>query len=108
MSAEEVAALKTFLAIDPMAGDVIVGSGGARKVRFAKTGGGKSGGYRIVTFFGGTDISVFLMDVYAKGDKSSLSAAERNGLRAKLETFAKEYRESVERRAAILTGGRFR
>lgn len=102
MSAEDVAALKVFLATEPAAGKLIVGSGGARKVRFAKAGGGKRGGYRVVTFFGGEDIPIFLMDVYAKGEKSSLSDAETNALRVKLETFAKDYRESVARRAAAL------
>ena len=34
---------------NPMAGDLIVGSGGARKIRFAAPGRGKSGGYRVAT-----------------------------------------------------------
>lgn len=102
MTSEEVAALKAFVARRPMAGDLIVGSGGARKVRFAKGAGGKSGGYRVVTYFGGEDIPVFLMDVYAKGEKSNLSEADKNALRAKLETFARDYRESAQRLAAVM------
>ena len=39
-----------WIAANPMAGDVIEGSGGARKVRFAGRGKGKSGGYRVITF----------------------------------------------------------
>ena len=49
-----------------------IGTGGARKVRFAKTGHGKSGGYRVITYYGGDDIPVFLMDVYAKGARQSI------------------------------------
>jgi hypothetical protein len=102
MTAGEVAALKTFLSENPLAGDVIVGTGGARKVRFAKSGHGKSGGYRVITYYGGDDIPVFLMDVYAKGDKTNLSAKERNALRGMLETFAHAYREGVRGRVVAL------
>jgi hypothetical protein len=40
----------------PEAGDVIPGTGGARKVRFAGRGKGKSGGYRVVTFYSGAKL----------------------------------------------------
>jgi len=41
------------------------GTGGARKVRFARAGEGKRCGYRIITFFSGADIPVFLLPVFA-------------------------------------------
>jgi hypothetical protein len=47
-----------WIAANPAAGDVIEGTGGARKVRFAGKGKGKSGGYRVRTFFSGADIPV--------------------------------------------------
>jgi len=106
MTPEEVARLKRVLSESPDAGDLIVGTGGARKLRFAPTGRGKSGGYRVVTYYGGDDIPVFLMDVYAKGDKTNLSAAERVELKKELELFAEEYRAGVRTRVMELrTGG---
>ncbi len=39
----------SWIAANPNAGDVIAGTGGARKVRFAGKGKGKSGGYRVIT-----------------------------------------------------------
>lgn len=48
-----------FVAANPDAGNEIKGTGGARKVRFAGKGKGKSGGYRIITFYSGEDIPVF-------------------------------------------------
>lgn len=42
-----------LLAANPMAGDEIPGTGGARKLRFAGRGKGKSGGYRVITFYSG-------------------------------------------------------
>lgn len=80
------------VAADPAGGDLIVGTGGARKVRIAGRGKGKSGGYRIVTFFGGGDIPVFLLAVFSKGDRANLSKAERNMLASELAGLAADYR----------------
>jgi hypothetical protein len=52
-------------------------TGGCRKVRIAKDGEGKSGGYRVITWFGAGDIPVFLLSVFAKGQKANLSKKER-------------------------------
>ena len=82
MRPEDVARLKRYLAEHPEAGDLIVGTGEARKFRFAPTGRGKRGGYRVITFFCDVDIPVFLMDVYTKGEKVDLSGAERAALKA--------------------------
>jgi hypothetical protein len=38
----------SLVAADPTAGDLIVGTGGARKLRVAGRGKGKSGGYRVI------------------------------------------------------------
>jgi len=77
MSEEERLRLNNLLAENPTAGDLIQGTGGARKLRFAKPGKGKSGSYRVITYYAADDVPVFLMDVYAKGEKISLTAAEK-------------------------------
>jgi len=81
----------------PKRGDLIVGSGGARKIRFAAPGRGKSGGYRVVTYYGGDDLPVFLLNVFKKGDRVNLSKAEINTLREELSHLARDYREGVMR-----------
>lgn len=86
------------LAANPKAGDVMPGTGGARKVRFAGRGKGKSGGYRVITFYSGDDIPAFLLSVFGKGDRVDLSQKEKNELRDVLREIAKEYRESQKRR----------
>jgi hypothetical protein len=78
-----------FLAENPEAGDIMRESGGCRKIRIAKDGSGKSGGYRIITWFGGKDIPVFLLTVFAKGKKANLSDGECNAL-AKLTAMLRE------------------
>lgn len=85
------------LAANPQAGELIVGSGGARKIRFAAPGRGKSGGYRVITYYGGDDLPVFLLNVFKKGDRVNLSKAEVNELREELSGLAREYREGVRR-----------
>jgi hypothetical protein len=45
-----------------------------------RTEKGKSSGYRIITWFGGGDIPVFLLSVFAKGQKANLSDKECNAL----------------------------
>ena len=52
--------------------------GGVRKFRFARDGGGKSGGYRVIHFFGAEgDAPIFLITVFAKNEKANLSKSEQ-------------------------------
>lgn len=93
VSDDERRAMVDFIAANPEAGDIIVGTGGARKVRFAGRGKGKSGGYRVITYFGGGAIPVFLLALFSKGERSDLSQAERNELRAMLGQIHDTYRK---------------
>ena len=52
-------AIVDFIATHPAAGDLIAGTGGARKIQFAGRSKGKSGGYRIITYYGCDDIRCF-------------------------------------------------
>jgi len=88
------------LSAKPTAGLVIPGTGGARKIRFAGRGKGKSGGYRVITFYAGDDIPVFLLGVFSKGDRVNLSKAERNEMRKELEGLADDYRQGVQKYVA--------
>jgi hypothetical protein len=90
---DDIAAIASALAADPLAGDLIAGTGGARKVRFARSGSGKSGGYRTVHYFGGDDVPIFLLALIDKRERANLSKAERNELAAILPKIAAAYRE---------------
>jgi hypothetical protein len=92
LSDEERDAIVNFVATNPNAGNEIKGTGGARKLRFAGKGKGKSGGYRVITFYSGDDIPVFLLNVFAKNEKTDLSQAERNELKTVLTALADTYR----------------
>lgn len=71
----------SFLASKPDAGDIIPGTGGCRKVRIAKEGKGKSGGYRVITYYTVEDEPVFLLTVISKGRQANLSSAQKNELK---------------------------
>jgi hypothetical protein len=91
----ERAALIDFLADDPETGDLMQGTGGARKVRWGAKGKGKRGGARVITFYGGPKVPVFLLAVFAKGDRANLSKAERNELHQLLAGLVTEYQRGA-------------
>ena len=70
------------------------GTGGCRKVRFGGRGKGKSGGYRVITFFTGR-APVFLITVFGKGKKANLTQGERNTLAGLTKTLVAEYIKKV-------------
>jgi hypothetical protein len=51
-------------------------SGGIRKVRWAREGGGKSGGARIIYYNRLDNGEIWLLTLYAKGDRSTIPAHE--------------------------------
>ncbi len=77
------------ISADPQAGDVIAGGGGVRKVRVAGRGKGKSGGYRILTYYLTEGEPVFLISVINKSKSANLSDAQK----AVVKTVAKDIRD---------------
>ena len=78
MTAEEQQLVVDLIAANPEAGDIMPGCGGARKLRVARPGSGKSGGYRVISYFAGENVPVFLLTVFPKNMKSNLTKAEQN------------------------------
>lgn len=97
ISDDERQAIVNWIAAQPDAGDVIPGTGGARKLRFAGQGKGKSGAYRVITFYSGVDIPVFLLNVFSKGERVDLSQADRNAMKSELAGLVADYRKGVRR-----------
>ncbi|MBQ0820958.1 type II toxin-antitoxin system RelE/ParE family toxin [Microvirga sp. HBU67558] len=95
LSEKELETIKDMLARNPIAGDLIVGTGGCRKVRVGGRGKGKSGGYRVITFFTGPNLPVFLITVFGKGERSDLTQKERNALGDMTKLIVEGYRRKV-------------
>jgi len=76
---ERIDAILT-IAGNPLAGDLLVGGGGCRKIRIGGKGRGKSGGYRVLTYYVDEDTPVFLLTVLSKGSRSNFSKAQVQAL----------------------------
>ncbi|MDR4506063.1 MAG: type II toxin-antitoxin system RelE/ParE family toxin [Candidatus Scalindua sp.] len=85
-----------LIASNPEAGNEISGTSGMRKVRIAGKGKGKSGGYRVITFFTGSDMPVFLITVYGKGQKGNITAAEKKAMKMLSNAIVEIYRSKKD------------
>ena len=54
------------------------GTGGILKLRWAKSGEGKSGGVRVIYYFHSESMPLFLLSFFGKNEKANLSHSERN------------------------------
>jgi hypothetical protein len=67
-------------------------------LRFARQGGGKSGGFRILPFSLSERFPVFLIGAFAKNQKANIAPAERAAIGARLKTMAETYAKKGSRR----------
>lgn len=74
-SDEERTDFITFIAENPLAGDVIPQAEGARKVRWVAKGKGKRSGARVV-YINVLPLGVLLLAVYAKNEKENMQSNE--------------------------------
>jgi hypothetical protein len=81
MSEAERALLVDYLAHNPMAGDLVRGTGGVRKVRWGLEGRGKRGGARVIYFYHDDGMPLFGLTAYAKNERADLSQQDRNDFR---------------------------
>lgn len=80
LSEDERSDLISYLAEHPRAGDLIEGTGGVRKLRWARGGRGKSAGVRVVYYVHSEAMPLYLLTLFAKNERANLSMAERNEL----------------------------
>lgn len=85
LSDEEYTALQEHLCETPEAGDLVRGSGGVRKLRWARAGSGKSGGVRICYYARTRRGQILMLVIYAKSTRDSLSSHVLKALREELE-----------------------
>ena len=100
-------ALQAELAANPQIGDVMPGSGGFRKARWAasRRGKGRRGGLRIIYFYFESEQQIWLMTPYGKHEAADLTAKERKALKAAMEL---ELKTRVDKRVARRGPGRIR
>lgn len=86
---DDLKTLQEQLLINPKLGDVMQGTGGLRKMRFAFKGRGKSSSGRVlyVDFF--VAEKIYLIFAYPKNEKDNLSKEERNNIKKLIEKIEK-------------------
>jgi len=93
LSEDEHDALILYVAYHPDAGDLIPGTGGLRKLRWAAKGKGRRGGSRVIYYFHNLDIPVFLMAIFAKSVQADLAPRQRKALVNQLSALKAEWKE---------------
>ncbi|MDR5777658.1 MULTISPECIES: transcriptional regulator [unclassified Caballeronia] len=73
-SEDERGAFCAWIAANPLAGDVVPGSGGCRKVRWGRPGMGKRGGVRVIYYNRLENGEIWLLVIYAKNVRGNIPA----------------------------------
>ncbi len=73
---DEYAGLQCVLLVNPEAGDIVKGGGGIRKLRHALPGRGKRGGVRVIYYWLRKDGQIYMLLIYPKSKKDTLTARE--------------------------------
>jgi mRNA-degrading endonuclease RelE of RelBE toxin-antitoxin system len=84
MDDEGYADMQAFLSERPDAGNLIRGTGGMRKLRWAGSGRGKRGGLRVIYYWWVAKDRISLLLVYPKSEQDDLTAAQMKQLSSQL------------------------
>ena len=90
----ELETFKDFIARNPLAGSLIRGTGGVRKVRWAASGRGKRGGARESYYFHGSGMPLFLLTADAKNVADDLTAQQKRGIADAVAILVEHYRRA--------------
>lgn len=72
---DEYRALQQYLLQHPESGDMVPGSGGVRKLRWAKSGIGKSAGVRVCYYIRNRAGQILLLLIYSKNVQTNIHSA---------------------------------
>jgi mRNA-degrading endonuclease RelE of RelBE toxin-antitoxin system len=101
LDGDEYQSLQNSLVENPDLGDLMPGTGGFRKIRWAdaRRGKGRRGGLRIIYYYFLTDQQIWLMTLYDKDEASDLTPAQKKMVRAALdaELRAREKKRSAQK-----------
>lgn len=84
---DDLSKLQNALMTNPGIGDIIQGTGGAKKVRFALPDTGKSGGIRIIYIDITHRKQVYLILCYPKSQQDDLTFEQKRQVRTLVETL---------------------
>lgn len=93
LNEEDLLRLQIELLADPKAGDVMQGTGGVRKMRFAFEHRGKSGGVRVIYVDFEVYEKIYLLTAYTKNEKDNLTKKERSEIKQLIEVLEQQLRD---------------
>lgn len=85
LSDAEYSKLQQALIDEPESGAVIRGTGGVRKLRWAASGRGKRGGYRVIYYLARPEGNVWMLTMYPKNVADSIPANVLKQIKEELE-----------------------
>ena len=90
LSDDDLQNLQSYIIKNPNAGDIIVGTGGLTKLRWALPNRGKRGGVRILHVDFTRQKTVFLINCYGKNQKDNISDSEKAMYKTLIEAIRRE------------------
>ena len=93
LNEEDLLRLQIELLADPKAGDVMQGTGGVRKMRFAFEHRGKSGGVRVIYVDFEVYEKIYLLTAYTRNEKDDLTKKERSEIKQLIEVLEQQLRD---------------
>ena len=96
LSDKERSDLVDYLAEHPSAGVLMQGTGGIRKLRWARQGGGKSGGIRVIYYFHNEFMPLYLLAAFGKNEQANLAAEEKQLLAKSVKQLVASWRHRNE------------
>jgi hypothetical protein len=102
LSDDDYGDLQMHLATNPEAGEIIQGTGGFRKVRWAdpRRGQGRRGGLRVIYYYFEQDMQIWFLTLYGKNEAADLTPKEKRLLKAAIdeETGQRARRRALRRK----------
>jgi hypothetical protein len=80
-SPDEKADFMWHLSLNPLAGSIVPGTSGVRKIRWSVAGRGKSYGVRVIYYFANPSLPLYLVYGYSKAEKADLSPQDKKFLK---------------------------
>lgn len=96
LSKDALEELFDYLEECPDSGQIIQGTGGIRKLRWAsgKNNKGKSGGVRVLYHYS-KEVVILLITLYSKSEQENITQAEKTTLKSMVERLLKEFKEEI-------------
>ncbi len=96
LSVDEKNELVSYLSEHPNSGVLIQGTGGIRKLRWARSDSGKSGGVRVIYFHHSEVMPLYLLAIFGKNEKANISAQEKKLLAKLVKELITHWRQRNE------------